>query len=149
MPEEVPEYAIIDTRERFDNALASMVTECCRAWNHWTLLLHLNETLEEYSREIHQTMFFWNTVLRSLQDIVILRIATLLDPRADVVSVPNILRIIKANSRCNGSTLGIELDDFDKVKVDDDIKSVHKLEPTVAKILILRNAFIAHRSINI
>jgi hypothetical protein len=143
------EHAIIDTRRRFDNALASLVTECCRAWDHWTLLLHLNESVEEYSREIHQTTFFWNTVLRSLQDIVILRIATLLDPRKDVVSVPNILRIIKINALGNGSKLGIELEDFDEVKIDDDIKSVHKLDPVVDKILTPRNDFLAHRSINI
>jgi hypothetical protein len=143
------EYATIDTRERFDNALKSLVTECCRAWDHWTLLLHLNDSTEEYLREFSQTPFFWNVVLRSLQDVAILRIATLLDPRKDVVSVPNILRIIKINAPSNGSKLGIELDDFDKVKIDDDIKSVHKLDPLVDKILTMRNDFLAHRSINI
>jgi hypothetical protein len=77
------------------------------------------------------------------------RIATLLDPRKDVVSVPNILRIIKINAPSNGSKLAIGLDDFDKVKIDDDIKSVHKLDPLVDKILRMRNDFLAHRSINI
>ena len=39
--------------------------------------------------------------------------------------------------------------DFDSVKIEDDIKSVHKLEPVVEKILTLRNDVIAHRSANI
>jgi hypothetical protein len=73
------EYAIIDTRERFDNALSSLVTESCRAWDHWTLLLHLNDAYEKYAREFYQTPAFWSTVTRSLQDISILRIATLLE----------------------------------------------------------------------
>ena len=38
---------------------------------------------------------------------------------------------------------------FDSIKIEDDIKSVHKLDPVVAKILKLRNDFIAHRSVNI
>ncbi len=119
------------------------------AWDHWALLLHLNDSMEAYSREFHQTIVFWGTVLRSLQDGAILRLAMLLDPRKDVVSVPNLLRIIKVNAPVNGSKLGIELKDFDSVKVDDDIKRVHRLDPTVAKILTLRNDFLAHRSINI
>jgi hypothetical protein len=147
MPEE--EYARIDTRERFDNALESLVTESCRAYDHWNLLLHINESSEEYIREIYQTVFFWNTVQRSLQDGVILRLATMLDPRKDVVSMPNILRLIDIHARGNGSQLGIELADFDSVKIEDDIKSVHKLDPVVEKILTLRNDFIAHRSANI
>jgi hypothetical protein len=147
MPDE--EYARIDTRERFDNALESLVTEACRAYDHWNLLLHINESSEEYIREIYQTVFFWNTVQRSLQDGVILRLATMLDPRKDVVSMPNILRLIEIHARGNGSRLGIELADFDSVKIEDDIKSVHKLEPVVEKILTLRNDFIAHRSANI
>jgi hypothetical protein len=143
------EYAIIDTRERFDNALSSLVTESCRAWDHWTLLLHLDEAYEKYAREFYQTPAFWSTVTRSLQDISILRIATLLDPRKDVVSVPNILRIINIHARGNGSKLGIELENFDEVKIEDDIKSVHRLDPVVDKILTMRNDFLAHRSINI
>ncbi len=149
MPEEVNEYATIDTRERFDNALESLMTDSCRAYDHWSLLLHINESSREYIREIYQTECFWNTVQRSLQDGVILRIATLLDPRKDVVSMPNILRLIDIHARGNGSKLGIELDNFDAVKIDEDIKSVHKLDPTVEKVLTLRNDFIAHRSVNI
>lgn len=144
------EYANrIETREQFDNALESLVTDSCRAYDHWTLLLALNESSEEYYREFSQTPFFWNTIMRSLQDGAILRIATMVDPRDDVVSVPNILKIIKINAVGKGSRLGIELDDFDKAKIDNDIKSVHKLDPIVAKILKLRNDFIAHRSVNI
>jgi hypothetical protein len=143
------EYATIDTRERFHNALASLVTESCRAWDHWTLLLHLNDASEEYAQEFYQTIFFWNTVLRSLQDVSIIRIATLLDPRKDVVSVPNMLRIIDIHARGNGSKLGIELENFDAVKIEDDINSVHRFDPIVDKILTMRNAFLAHRSINI
>jgi hypothetical protein len=149
MLDESTEYARIDTRERFDNALQSLVTESCRAYDHWYLLLHINEASVDYIREISQTVFFWNTVQRSLQDGVILRIATLLDPRKDVVSMPNILRLIDAHVRGNGSTLGIELDNVDSVKIEDDMKSVHKLDPIVDKILTLRNDFIAHRSANI
>jgi hypothetical protein len=144
------EYANrIDTKQRFDNALDSLVTESCRAYDHWNLLLHINESAEEYIREIYQSVFFWNTVQRSLQDGVILRIATMLDPRDDVVSIPSILKTINVHARGNGSKLGIELQNFDGVKIEDDIKSVHKLDPVVAKILKLRNDFIAHRSVNI
>jgi hypothetical protein len=63
----------IDTRETFDNALETLVTDSCRAYDHWNLLLHINESSKEYIREIYQTVFFWNTVQRSLQDGVILR----------------------------------------------------------------------------
>jgi len=35
------------------------------------------------------------------------------------------------------------------VKIEDDIKSVHRLDPVVDKILTMRNDFLAHRSINI
>lgn len=80
---------------------------------------------------------------------MILRIATLVDTRDDVVSVPNVLGVIKVHARGNGSKLGIELKDFDQVMIEDDLKSVHRLDPLVAKILKLRNDFIAHRSINI
>jgi hypothetical protein len=113
------------------------------------LLINLNDSWEEYAEEFNETGIFWNTVLRSLQDVAIIRIATLLDPRRDVVSVPNLLRIIKINAPGNGSKLGIEIQDFEKVGIDDDIKSVHKLDPVVDKILTLRNEVLAHRSINI
>lgn len=103
------EYAAIDTRERFDNALASLVAESCRAWDHWTLLLNLSDESEEYGLEFYQSPFFWNTVIRSLQDVAIIRIATLLDPRKDVVSVPNMLRIINIHARGNGSKLASNL----------------------------------------
>jgi hypothetical protein len=142
-------YATIDTRERFDNALASLVTETCRAWDHWTLLLGLSEASEEYALEFYRSMCFWNTVIRSLQDVSILRIATLLDPRKDVVSMPNLLRIINMHARGNGSKLGIELENVDAVKIESDIKSVHKFDSVVDKILTMRNDFLAHRSINI
>lgn len=144
-----PEYALLDTRERFDNAIESLVTEACRAYDHWNLLLHINDSSKEYIDEIYQTVFFWNTVQRSLQDGVILRMATMLDPRKDVVSMPNILRIINIHARGNGSKLGIELSDVESVKIEDDIKRVHKFDPVVDKILTLRNDFIAHRSVNI
>lgn len=147
--ESATEYATIDTRERFDNALASLVTETCRAWDHWTLLLELSEASEEYALEFYQSICFWNTVIRSLQDVSILRIATLLDPRKDVVSVPNMLRIINIHARGKGSKLCIELENIDEVKIEDDIKSVHRFDPVVDKILTMRNDFLAHRSINI
>jgi hypothetical protein len=94
----------IDTRESFDNALASLVTESCRAYDRWNLLLHINESSEEYVREIYQTVFFWNTIQRSLQDGVILRIASMLDPRQDVVSMPSILKTINIHARGNAWT---------------------------------------------
>ena len=61
----------------------------------------------------------------------------------------SVLGVINIHARGNGSTLGIELKDFDKVKIEDDLKSVHRLDPLVAKILNVRNDFIGHRSINI
>lgn len=143
------EYAVIDSRERFDNALTSLVTECCRVWDHWTLLLGLNESVAVYTPEFHQSPHFWNAVFRVLQDTVIIRLATLLDPRKDVVSVPNILRIIKIHAPGNGSQLGIEIPHFDNNMIEEDLKRVHKLDPTVDKILTLRNDFLAHRSVNI
>jgi len=140
------EYPIIDTRERFDNALTSLVTECCRVWDQWTLLLGLNESIQEFGPEIYQTPHYWNMVFRAIQDTVIIRLATLLDPRKDVVSVPNILRIIETHAPGKGSKLGIELPDFDPSMIQEDIKRVHKLEATVEKILTLRNKFLAHRA---
>ncbi len=50
--------------------------------------------------------------------------------------------MINIHARGNGSTLGIELKDFDKVKIEDDLKSVHRLDPLVAKILNVRNDFL-------
>ena len=76
----------IDAREKFDNALESLVTDSCRAWDHWMVLLHLNEARGEYGREMAQSPIFWNTILRSLQDGAILRMATMVDGRDDVVS---------------------------------------------------------------
>lgn len=50
------------------------------------MLLQLNESKEEYGREMAQTPIFWNMILRSLQDDLSRRIATLVDTRDDVVS---------------------------------------------------------------
>jgi hypothetical protein len=52
----------IDAREKFDNALESLVTDSCRAWDHWMVLLHLNEARGEYGREMAQSPIFWNTI---------------------------------------------------------------------------------------
>lgn len=139
----------IDSRKKFDNALNSLMTETCRVWEHWNLLVGINESFEKYQDEFNQSGQFWRIVDRSLQDVVVIRLATLLDSGKDVVSMPNILRIIKDHVSASNSALGIGIPDFDQKALDSDIRSVSKSDARIAKILNLRNKFLAHRDTGI
>lgn len=66
--------------------------------------------------EMSQSGQFWRLVSRALQDTIIVRLAATVDPKPDVVSVPNLLRLLQQQS--GPKTFGFEFGQQSLVRVN-------------------------------
>ena len=137
--------AIVDSRQEFENYIVSLNTEICRVWEHWNVLTGVHKLSNEYALEMNQSSHFWRIVSRSLQDVVIIRLANLLDHSSAVVSMPRLLHTIKGRAIAKDWSLGITLDNVEPAAIEEDIKLVSRQAPVVAKIQKIRNKILAHR----
>jgi hypothetical protein len=139
----------ITSLDHLKSFTTSLTTEICRVWEHWNVLKGLHRSSDEYFREMNESGQFWRITSRALQDVVLVRLGALVDPKEDVVSVPNFLRLIKQQVDPNKSVLATTQSSLDALKIDDDIKTVDKDQSVIHKVRKLRNKIVAHRDMSV
>ncbi|HEY4359674.1 MAG TPA: hypothetical protein VGN17_01835 [Bryobacteraceae bacterium] len=134
----------INSRDEFDRLVEHMTQEAYRARDNWDFLIAMQKASKEYVIEVNQTPTFWRLTHRAHKDQLILRLARLFDPNPDATSLGNLLWTMKED--VDASTMfPPELAHLDRTELARDIDQVSKANPTVEKLLTIRNKYLAHR----
>jgi hypothetical protein len=88
---------------------------------------------------------FWELTRRAHQDIVILRLGRLYDTHEAATSLGNFLASLLKNRTSAGTVFPTEVAKLKVAKLENDIKSVSDQNPSVKKLLAIRNEYLAHR----
>lgn len=112
---------------------------------HWDFWAAMEEALGEYAIELNQTPAFWELTRRAHQDSVVLRLGRLYDPHATATSLGSLLQTMKENSCHAGNLFPAAISNLDITELDSEIAGVSDQDPIVAKLLLIRNEYLAHR----
>lgn len=137
----------VKSRKEFDWLVEHMTQEAYRVRYNWDCWAAMHEASEKYSIELNQTPDFWELTRRAYQDAVVLRLGRLYDPHATATSLGNLLQTMKHNSVPAGSKMPASIAKLDPTELDSDISSVSPDDPIVARLLLLRNEYLAHRGV--
>jgi hypothetical protein len=135
----------IKSRSEFDWLIEHMTHEAYRARDNWDFWGAMERAFDEYSIELNQTPAFWELTRRAHQDAVALRLGRLYDPHATATSLGNLLQTIKENAPRASAAFPAAIANVDVTRLDADISDVSDQDPAVAKLLLLRNEYLAHR----
>ena len=135
----------VDSREMFDGLLDHLMTETRRAGDHLYLWSALDAAVADFGEEMNQTPQFWGTILRALQDSVVLRLARLFDPKDQALSLGNLLATISYRGRYPSSSLNLNVPGLDIPAVGQESESVSRTNPLVSRLLEIRYQYLAHR----
>jgi hypothetical protein len=105
----------------------------------------MDRAFDEYSIELSQTPAFWELTRRAHQDAVALRLGRLYDPHKSATSLGNLLQTIKENASRAGAVFPAAISELGVGELDADIADVSDQDPIVAKLLLIRNEYLAHR----
>ena len=99
--------------------------------------------------EMNESGQFWRIASSALQDVIIVRLAATVDPKDDVVSMPNLLRLLQKQSDLKTCVIEVKQQRvLACANIDDDIDAVDN-DPIIKKVRKLRNKIIAHRDMSI
>lgn len=135
----------IKRRDEFDWVIEHMTTETYRTRDNWDFLAAMEEAFDEYSVELNQTPAFWELTRRAHQDAVILRLGRLYDPHPTTTSLGNLLQTMKENAPRASTVFPASLANLEMAELDSEIIEVSDNDPIVAKLLLIRNEYLAHR----
>jgi hypothetical protein len=135
----------IKSRNEFDWLIEHMTHEAYRARDNWDFWGAMERAFDEYSIELNQTPAFWELTRRAHQDSVALRLGRLYDPHATATSLGNLLQTIKEAASRADAVFPPSIADLRVTEFDTDIASVSDQDPTVVKLLLIRNEYLAHR----
>ena len=135
----------IKCRDDFDWLIEHMTHESYRASDHWDFWRAMEGAFAEYSMELNRTPAFWELTRRAHKDAVVLRLGRLYDPHATAASLGNLLQTMKENASCGDAVFPAGLADLSMTEFDTDIGCVSDQDPAVAKVLLIRNEYVAHR----
>ncbi|HEX7407976.1 MAG TPA: hypothetical protein VF515_10050 [Candidatus Binatia bacterium] len=152
---------IRDAKE-FEVLLEAVASDALDSQHHRHLYEGLVKATEQHRREFAQTPTFWWLTMRSHADVVLYRLARLYDQRNDSLSLRTWLRLIAENlhlfeernfrQRLKGNPFVMSLAKHprrpDATQLSLDEKSVAAADPTVKKLVVLRNLSLAHRDPN-
>ena len=136
----------IKSRAEFDWLIEHATHEAYRARDHWEFWGEMDGSFGEYSIELNQTPAFWELTRRAHQDAVALRLGRLYDPHASATSLGNLMQTMRENAARGGTLFPPAIAALDVAELDADIADVSDKDPAVAKLLLLRNEYLAHRS---
>lgn len=139
--------------------LEAVASDALDSQHHRRLYDGLVKATEQYRHEFAQTPTFWWLTMRAHADVVLYRLARLYDQRDDSLSLRTWLRLIAENlhlfeernfrQRLKASPFVTSLAKHprrpDATQLSLDEKSVEAANPTVKKLVALRNASLAHR----
>jgi len=135
----------IKSRDEFDSLIEHLTHEAYRARDNWEFWGAFEKACDEFPTELNQTPAFWELTRRAHQDVLALRLGRLYDPHATAASLGNLLQTMKDNIQHPGGFFPPELTMLDAQDLEKDISNVSAHNPTVAKLLTLRNEYLAHR----
>lgn len=136
----------IKSRTELDWFIEHLTHEAFRARDHWNFLKAFDESLHHYSVELNQTPNFWELTRTAHKDTVILRLGRLYDPNAMAISLGTLLQTMNKHASTPGIELLPGITKLDRSKLEKEIVSVSDSDPTVKKLLTVRNEYLAHRS---
>jgi hypothetical protein len=122
-----------------------MTHEAYRARDNWDFWGAMEKAFDDYSAELNETPAFWELTRRAHKDAVVLRLGRLYDPHATATSLGNLLQTMKENASCPGAIVPASIADLDIAELDSELAAVSDDDPTVAKLLLIRNEYLAHR----
>lgn len=105
----------------------------------------MQKAFEEYSIELNHTPAFWEVTRRAHTDAVVLRLGRLYDPHATAISLGNLLQTMKENASGGSAEFPPSIANLDITEPDREISDVSEVDTAVAKLLVLRNEYLAHR----
>lgn len=135
----------IKSRDEFDWLIEHMTDEAYRVRDNWDFWGAINKAFDEYSTELNRTPAFWELTRRAHQDAVVLRLGRLYDPHPTATSLGNLLETMKENAARAGTLFPERVADLDTAELDSEIARVSYEDPIVAKLLLIRNEYLAHR----
>jgi HEPN superfamily AbiU2-like protein len=153
----------IRNSSEFNRLLTALVDELIDAQIHFTLYENLVAAMPEYHSEFNESWTFWSLTLEAHLDSAILRLAKSYDQYGKrTLNLPNLLETIKANlhlfaeqnfrERLKDNSFVDSLAAMprtpDAAQLDEDIASVSPPNPRVKKLILWRNNFYAHRSVD-
>ena len=136
----------VKSRREFDWFMEHLTHETFRARDHWDVWKALEKSFKQYWVELNQTPTFWELTRRAHKDAVILRLGRLYDPHPTTISLGTLLATMKKHASAPGTEFPPGLANLDCSKLDQELTSVSDRDPTVKKLLTLRNEYLAHRS---
>lgn len=129
----------------FDWLIEHMIHEAYRARDNWDFWGAFEGACAEYSIELNETPAFWELTRRAHKDSVVLRLGRLYDPNGSATSLGNLLQTIKESASGTARFVPVAIADLDIAELDSEMAAVSDEDPTVAKLLRLRNEYLAHR----
>ena len=133
------------SRDEFDYVVEHLTHEAYRARTHWDAWVAMEEAFTEYWEEFNLAPAFWELTRRAHQDILILRLGRLYDTHPSSTSLGNLLMTLKEKTSLAGTILPTKAKKLTTTKLDRDMKSVSTANPSVNKLVTIRNQYLAHR----
>lgn len=141
----LPQPLRIKTNKQLDWLIDHLTTEVHRAHDHWKLWSGLKAAVDEYPDETSQSLRFWDLTLQAHQDSVILRLGRLFDPTQGALSLGNFLCTVKDHMARTPPPPAPNLALLSTPETTEELSSVSETDSAVAKILRIRNEYLAHR----
>jgi hypothetical protein len=135
----------VRSRDEFDWLIEHLTDEAYRARDNWDFWGSFEKACGEYSTELNQTPAFWELTRRAHQDILALRLGRLYDPHTTAASLGNLLQTMHDHMANPGTCFPPALKELESMALIHDISMVSDENPVVAKLLTLRNEYLAHR----
>lgn len=135
----------LKSRNEFDWLIEHVSNEAYRVRDNWECWAAINDAAHAYSIEINQTPAFWEITRRAHQDAVVLRLGRLYDPHATATSLGKLLQTLSEYSSSAEGMIPAPIAELKKTELDFEMASVSEDEPSVAKLMLLRNEYLAHR----
>lgn len=81
----------------FEKLMESLADDLADANIHFKLYRNLNDSIDEFARELNQSAAFWTAVFIALRDSTLFLLCRIYDQHEKALSLPNWLDTIKAN----------------------------------------------------
>lgn len=131
--------------EEFRSLIEHTTCEAYRARSHWEVLVAMDGAVDEYAMEFNLTPAFWEKTRYAHQDDLQLRLGRLYDPHPTGTGLGNLLQTLKENVTHTGTVFPAAITSLSVPELEADMVSVSNHDAVVAKLLTVRNEYIAHR----
>lgn len=111
----------VASAEELQGLIDHLTHEAFRVQEHKELWDALEDSLEDYSVELHQTAAFWERTRWAHKAAVIIRLGRLFDPHEAAISLGNLLRTMRDNALDPSTPLPSAVRGLDPSELDQDM----------------------------